>query len=151
MRQILMLPAVGSLAIAAFLALAPASYAETVTFKANLSAADEVPPNPSTGTGSVTATYDTATKTLSWDGTFSGLTGPVAAAHIHGPAPAGKNAGVVFWISDHNTKDHPFTSPFKGSATLDDKQADDLMAGQYYVNLHTAAHPGGEVRGQLVK
>jgi hypothetical protein len=85
---------------------------------------------------------------LTWEGTFSGLTGPATAAHIHGPAPAGKNAGVLVWLSE---KGKPFTSPFKGSITLSDAQANDLTDGMCYVNIHTAANPGGEIRGQLVK
>lgn len=146
-RSILSL-CVGTAAGAALLASAAPSHAAGVTFKADLKAGSEVPPNQSGGTGSVSATFDPATKQLSWSGDYSGLTGPVTAAHIHGPADPGKNAGVVMWISD---KGQPFPSPFKGSATLTDAQADDLMAGQYYINIHTAANPGGEIRGQLVK
>jgi len=142
---------IGSAASAVLLASASPTYAAAVTFKADLKGSSEVPPNQTSGTGSVTATFDPATKQLSWNGSYSGLTGPVTAAHIHGPAEAGKNAGVVLWISDHDTKAHPFPSPFSGSATLTDAQAADLQAGLCYVNIHTAANPGGELRGQLVK
>jgi hypothetical protein len=45
----------------------------------------------------------------------------------------------------------PAASPVKGSATLSEAQAADLMAGKYYFNVHTAANPGGEIRGQVVK
>lgn len=138
----------GGAAGAALLASAAPSYAATVTFKADLKGSSEVPPNQTTGSGSVTVTYDPATKQLSWSGSYSGTTGPITAAHIHGPAEPGKNAGVVMWISE---KGQPFPSPFKGSATLTDAQAADLMAGLYYVNLHTTANAGGELRGQLVK
>src|ERR1700761_5446585 len=89
---------VGGAAGAAFLASTP-SYAAATTFKADLKGSSEVPPNSSAGAGSVTMTYDPATKELTWDGTYSGLTGPVTAAHIHGPAEPGKNAGVVLWLS----------------------------------------------------
>ncbi len=139
---------VGGAAGAALIASGSPSLAAPVTFKADLKGASEVPPNTTSGTGSVTMTFDPATKELTWNGSYSGLTGPVTAAHIHGPAEPGKNAGVVMWLS---TKGQPFPSPFKGSAKLSDAQAGDLMAGQYYVNIHTAANPGGEVRGQLVK
>jgi hypothetical protein len=141
----------GGAASAALLAFAPKTYAATTQFKADLKASSEVPPNQTTGTGAVTATFDPDTKQLTWNGSYSGLTGPVTAAHIHGPAEVGKNAGVVIWISDHDTKAHPFPSPFQGSATLTDAQASDLQAGLWYVNIHTAANPGGELRGQLMK
>ena len=139
---------VGSAAGAALLASGAPSYAATTTFKADLKGSSEVPPNTTSGTGSVTATYDPATKELTWSGTFSGLTGPAMAAHFHGPAEVGKNAGVQIWISE---KGKPFDSPFKGSAKLTDAQASDLMNGQWYVNIHTKANAGGEIRGQLVK
>jgi hypothetical protein len=122
--------------------------AETVTFKAALKASSETPANNSKGTGSVTATYDTASKVLTWKGTYSGLTGAATMAHFHGPAEAGKNAGVAVWIS---TKGTPFPTSFEGEATLTDAQAADLLGGRWYVNIHTAANPGGEIRGQLLK
>jgi hypothetical protein len=117
-------------------------------FKADLKSSSEVPPNATTGTGTVTVTFDPATKMLTWNGTYSGLSGDPTAAHFHGPAEVGKNAGVAIFIS---TKGTPFTSPFSGSATLTDAQASDLMAGLWYTNIHTAANPGGEVRGQVMK
>lgn len=143
MRQVIAFP-VGAAVIAALLAFAPTAYAETVKFKADLTGASEVPPNTAKGTGTVTATYDTATKQLSWKGDYSGLSGPATAAHFHGPAPAGKNAGVEIAIK-------PPTSPLEGSATLTDAQASELMTGDWYVNIHTEANKGGEVRGQLTK
>ncbi len=124
------------------------SQAAPMNFKATLNGATEVPPNTTTGSGTVTATFDPATKMLTWEGSFSGLTGPATAAHFHGPAEAGKNAGVAVWISE---KGQPFTSPFKGSATLTDGQATDLQNGLWYANVHTAANPGGELRGQMTK
>jgi len=139
---------VGGAAGAALLASASPSFAATTTFKADLKGASEVPPNQTAGTGSVTATLDDATKELTYSGTFSGLTGPAMAAHFHGPAEAGKNAGVQIWISE---KGKPIDSPFKGSVKLTDAQAADLVAGQWYVNIHTKANPGGELRGQLAK
>jgi hypothetical protein len=143
MRQMIALP-VGVAAIAALLAFASPTYAETMKFKADLKGAREVPPNQSAGTGTVTATYDTASKQLSWKGSYAGLSGPATAAHFHGPAPAGQNSGVAVAIK-------PATSPFEGSATLTDAQATDLMGGNWYVNVHTDANKGGEVRGQLMK
>jgi hypothetical protein len=144
--------AAGSAAGAVLLASAKPTYAAPTAFKASLKGATEVPPTTSAGTGTATVTYDAATKMVTWQGTFSGLTGPATAAHSHGPADPGKNAGVIVPLS---TKDTPFTSPFSGSATLSDDKAAALAAaltgGQAYVNIHTAANPGGEVRGQLAK
>jgi hypothetical protein len=135
---------IGGLALAACLAAASPVLAETVTFKASLAAATEVPPNDSKATGAVTATLDTATKKLTWQGTYSGLSGAPTAGHFHGPADPGKNAGVAVPITAS-------ASPFQGSADLTDAQVADLTAGKWYVNVHTEAHKGGEIRGQLTK
>ncbi|MGA9948800.1 MAG: CHRD domain-containing protein [Xanthobacteraceae bacterium] len=139
---------VGGAAGAVLLGSATPSRAAPINFKATLNGATEVPPNQTTGSGTVTASFDPATKELTWSGSFSGLTGPATAAHFHGPAEPGKNAGVAIWISE---KGKTLDSPFKGSATLTDAQASDLQAGLMYTNVHTAANPGGELRGQLVK
>jgi hypothetical protein len=119
--------------------------ASAETFKATLDAKSEVPPNASTATGTADINYDPASKKLSWKLTYSGLSGPATAAHFHGPAEPGKNAGVAVAIPNADT------SPAEGSATLTDAQAADLEAGKYYVNVHTAANPGGEIRGQVTK
>jgi hypothetical protein len=113
--------------------------------KATLDSKSETPPNASTATGTADINYDAASKKLTWKLTYSGLTGPATAAHFHGPAEAGKNAGVAVAIPNATT------SPSEGSATLTDAQAADLLAGKYYVNVHTAANPGGEIRGQVTK
>jgi hypothetical protein len=113
-------------------------------FQAKLNAASEVPPKTSQGTGELTATLDTSTKELTYKLSFSGLTGPATMAHFHGPAAAGANAGVAVPIP------HP-VSPVEGHATLTAAQITDLEAGKWYVNVHTAANPGGELRGQVTK
>jgi len=118
--------------------------AEQINFKADLSGASEVPPVTSAGKGTATAALDTASKTLSWTVTYSGLT--PTAGHIHGPAAAGTNAGVLVPFSGNN-----LASPIKGSAKLTDAQISDLEAGRTYINLHTADNKGGEIRGQLVR
>ncbi|MCJ2013927.1 CHRD domain-containing protein [Methylobacterium sp. J-076] len=124
----------------AFLTVTGAQAAEG--FRAALTGASEVPATESKGTGEVTASYDAATKRLSWKGSYSGLTGPVTAAHFHGPAKAGENAGVLIPVDAK-------ASPFSGEATLDEAKAADLEAGKMYFNLHTAANPKGEIRGQV--
>jgi hypothetical protein len=136
--------AVSSVVVAVALVGAPAM-AETITMKADLAGASEVPPVNTSGKGNLTATYDTATKKLSWQGTVSGLTGDATAAHFHGPTEPGKNAGVL--VPAPGVK----SGAFEGSATLTDDQAKALTAGQTYFNIHTAANPQGEVRGQVTK
>ncbi len=132
------------LVIAAAVAATPV-LAEMMSFKADLKGASEVPAVTSQGTGNVTATYDTVSKKLSWKGTVSGLSGNATAAHFHGPAEPGKNAGVMVPAPGVTT------GAFEGSATLTDDQAKALTAGQTYFNVHTAANPNGELRGQVVK
>jgi CHRD domain-containing protein len=131
------------LALGTTVAFAGPAFAEKM--KATLDAKSEVPPNASAGTGTADIDYDADTKKLSWKLSYSGLTGPATAAHFHGPAEPGKDAGVAVAIPNATT------SPTEGSATLTDAQAADLMAGKYYVNVHTAANPGGEIRGQVTK
>jgi len=131
-----------SLSVFTLFVICGAARADQVKFRANLAAGPGI---TSAGKGAATATLDTATKTLTWDVEYSGLSGPATAAHIHGPADPGKDAGVVV----------PFTgslaSPIKGSATLTDAQIGQLESGKWYINIHTAANKGGEIRGQLVR
>ncbi len=111
---------------------------------AELKASTEVPPNDSTGAGTLTATYDTVTKTLTYAVSYTGLTGPATAAHFHGPAAAGVNAGVVVPVK-------AVASPIKAEATLTDAQAADLQSGKWYFNVHTDKNKGGEIRGQVTR
>ncbi len=123
---------------------AVAAHAETITFKANLSGGAEVPPKVTEGKGTTTATLDTATKILTYSEDYTGLSGPATAAHFHGPADPGANAPVAVPFANP-------VSPIQGSATLTDAQMADLMAGKWYANVHTAANPAGEIRGQLTR
>jgi hypothetical protein len=126
--------------------MASPALAEVVKYHADLKAADEVPPNDSAGAGTVEATYDTDSKVLAWTVSYNALTGPVTAAHFHGPADPGQNADPVVPLEGDLT-----VSPVTGQATLTDDQAADLEAGKWYFNLHTAEHPDGEIRGQVTK
>lgn len=93
------------------------------------------------GTGSGTAKLDTDTNTFSWDATFSGLSSAVTVAHFHGPAARSENAGVVVPIGT--------VSPDSGSAVITPAEAADLIAGHWYLNIHSANFPPGEIRGQV--
>jgi hypothetical protein len=132
-----------TLALGAAVAFAGPAFADKM--KATLDGASQVPANTSAGKGAADIDYDPASKKLSWKVTYSGLSGPATAAHFHGPAAAGANAGVKVPIPNATS------SPVEGSVTLTDEQAADLVAGKYYVNIHTAANPGGEIRGQVTK
>jgi hypothetical protein len=114
-----------------------------LAFTTQLRAGNEVPPNASQGTGSVDAVFNKDTNLFRWKANFTGLSGPATAAHFHGPSAVGANAGVALpWPS-------PIRSPLEGSATLSPAQAADLLAGRWYANIHTAANPAGELRGQM--
>jgi len=119
----------------------------SMTFKAHLTAKDEVPPNASAGTGDGTFTLNPATKELTWSLSYSGLTGPATASHLHGPAKPGENKGVAVPLGPNGN----LPSPITGKATLTDAQMADLQAGMYYANIHTDANKGGEIRGQVMK
>jgi CHRD domain len=134
-----------ALLAAALLMTAASAVAETVTLKGDLKGSNEVPPNNSTATGRAEASFDTVSRRLTWTISYSGTTGPLTGAHFHGPAEAGRNAGIVVPFQGTNA------SPITGSATLNEAQAADLLAGRWYANLHTAAHPGGELRGQMLR
>ena len=124
------------------------TYAQTDCFDITL---DGMQANAGNGTGSAglgsgTATYDSGTMMLTISGNFSGLTGTTTAAHIHS-APAGSNGGVVFGL----TFSSGVTSgTFSGSGTLTAAQEATLLADGFYVNIHTSAFGGGEIRGQLL-
>ena len=150
MPMIMFRPPIAALAAAALIATGTCSLAATVSFKAELSGAGEVPPTQSKGTGSVRATLDTVSKTLTWTGSYSGLSGPATGAHFHGPV------SYVGLTSEQNAPIQVGTpgslaSPFKGSTTITDAQAKDLMDGRWYFNIHTRANRDGEIRGQIVR
>ena len=114
-----------------------------VAFTTQLRGANEVPPIASPGSGSVDAAFNKDTMQLKWQVNFSGMTGPATAGHFHGPAAVGANAGVALgWTN-------PIVTGMQGSATLTAAQAADLMSGKWYANVHSAAFPGGELRGQM--
>ena len=114
-----------------------------VIFKAMLKGSDEVPSNTSTATGTTILTFNKDTKKFNAVTTYSGLT-PVA-GHIH-MAAKGTNGPVVYPFGVNLSS--PITYQ---SDVLTDEQVKALMDEMLYSNLHTAAFPGGEIRGQLMK
>jgi hypothetical protein len=131
-------------AVALCLLSVAVAQAKTVHFSATLSGSEQVPPVTTSGTGKAIATLDTDAKVLTYVITYSGLSGPAVAAHFHGPADKGANAPPVVPIAQSD-----LPSPIAGTADLTDSQIGELTAGKWYFNIHTAANPGGEIRGQL--
>ncbi len=136
--------------LAAFLLIAFASsspaHAGRVRLSANLDGVSEVPSVESPGTATATVWFDKDTGMVSWDVYWSGLSGDPTAAHFHGPASKHNTAGVQVDLGGNG-----FVSPFRGTAQLTDEQAAQLLAGQWYINIHTAAQPDGEIRGQVLR
>ena len=116
-------------------------------FAATIDAAQEVPTNASPGTGSATLVLNNAQTSLSYSVTYTGLTSNRTNAHIHGPAPAGVNAGVLHGLQNQ-------TGTTSGSANgvwaIPAANVTHLFNGQLYINIHSANFPGGEIRGQIV-
>jgi hypothetical protein len=137
LRRVLLAAAFG----AAFVSAASAA---TVNYTARLSGQAEVPKTASKGKGKFDSTFDTQSKVLNYTLTFNGLSGPATAAHIHGPATRAQSASVIAPLGDKNP-----ASPVTGSVTLTDDQVKMLQSAKLYVNVHTAANPGGEIRGQI--
>lgn len=135
------------LTIASFLILASFASAQVLVYEFNLSGLEESPPVVTAGTGEATVTLDTSTFFLTWDVTYQDLSSGVTGAHFHGPATFGTNAGVFLNMAP----DTGATSgTMVGDATLTETQAQWVMDGLAYINIHTENNPGGEIRGQVV-
>jgi transforming growth factor-beta-induced protein len=116
----------------------------TAVVELTLSGDQEVPPVETDATGSATVGLF-GNNTLFVKGTFSGFEIGGPGAHIHGPAPAGENAGILFDLTFDND-----TNSFSGIFALDDEQVGFFNDGLLYINLHSEANPAGEIRGQIV-
>jgi hypothetical protein len=125
-------------------AFATAASAATVKFHATLSPAAEFPPTRSSGSGQANASLDTVTHVLSYDVTYAGISPPATAATVNGPAPAGRNAGVIMSLGMNPT------SPIHGTTLLRPDQEQQLTSGLWYGNVVNQASPGGAIRGQLL-
>lgn len=111
----------------------------------------EVPPVQSQGSG--TARTSLVANLLRVTGSFRGLTSDLAAvegspAHVH-DGPAGSAGPIVFDLEVTPGEDRR-SGTFDGERLLDQEQLSAFQSGRYYVNVHTAAHPPGELRGQLI-
>ena len=115
--------------------------AATVTFRAELKGANVVPANLRPGRGLLIAAFDTVTRRLTWTGTYSGVSKRITGIHFHSPARPNESAGMVLAIERLS----------RGTATLSDSEAADLIAGYWYIDIHTRDYPRGEIRGQVIR
>lgn len=121
-----------------------------------LSGAQETPAVPTTALGTMDVFYTKETRILTYTVNWSGLTGPVTAAHIHGLAPTGYPAAVVQTfaltaIVRCPTISNTTCGTYKGTFLVDGVvvKEEDLLNGMYYVNIHTNTYGAGEIRGQI--
>jgi len=120
------------------------SDAHLAAFSTQMTGLNQVPRVATTASGHVDAVLNKNTLLLRWKLSFTGLSGPATAGHFHGPADVGAHAKSTVAFND------PVQSPLEGRATLTPAQAANLLTGKWYVNIHTTAHPGGEIRGQMI-
>ncbi len=113
----------------------------TQSYKANANGATEVPSNSSTATATFNGTYNSGTKTFSGTVTYSGIT-PTGWNIERGTAST-KGSLVV-------SLGAVVVSPLSFSVTLDAAAEAELKAGDYYINVTSAAYPAGEIRGKIV-
>ena len=118
-------------------------------FEISISGQHEVPPNGTPATGILTGTYDDITNLLSINIMFNGLVGPATAAHFHGPAGPGVNAGVQVPLAGFPVG--VISGTYSNVFVLTPEQETQLLAGLWYVNIHTVVFPGGEIRGQMAE
>lgn len=118
--------------------------AHLAAFSTQMTGMNQVPPVATPATGRVDAVLNKNTLLLRWKVSYAGLSGPATAGHFHGPAAIGAKAAIALPLKV------PVKSPLEGQATLSAAQAADLLAGKWYLAIHTAAHPGGEIRGQMI-
>ncbi|MDI3380889.1 CHRD domain-containing protein [Xenophilus aerolatus] len=118
---------------------------QLAAFSTRLDGRNEVPPVYSMGTGTLDAVLDRESGLFRFRLTFSNLSGPVTAAHFHGPADVGGNAPPVVSLNG------PYNVPYEGRLTLTPAQRADLLAGRWYINVHTERNPAGELRGQIIE
>lgn len=124
----------------------PASALGTHVYTVPMSGIQEFPPVATSGTGVCTVTLDDVTGSVTVSGSYSNLSGTAVAAHIHGPAPAGVNAGIVVGLTPSGGTAGTVT----GGGTLSPANITNLLNGLMYVNVHSTTHGGGEIRGQIL-
>ena len=155
-RRVVFVSVVGLLA---FALLAPGASAERVDYRAPMSHAQEVGAVNAPGAHGASVFWVSGS-TLHYRLSVKHLTGSATMAHIHAPAERGVNAGIAIWLCDSAVIPGPAITPacstttsghlVEGSVPVTMEQLAWLDSGSAYVNVHTFAHPAGEVRGQIL-
>lgn len=114
-----------------------------------LDGSQEVPAKQVAANGTMDYSYNRTTRTLTYTVKWNSLTGPISGFHIHGSASKGFNAPIVQNFSGYSTAQ---SGTYSGTFLVDGiaVKEEDFLRGQYYVNIHTALNPGGEIRGQII-
>lgn len=128
--------------VATNLTPAPPAVQPPIQLTAIINGAQERPTSvTTTATGTFTGTIDRTSRVLSYTVAYSGLT--PSAGHLHRTTLANGNGPVAVPFAN-------LTSPIIGTtSTFTQARVDSIVAGQWYVNLHTAANPAGEIRGDI--
>lgn len=141
----------GAFALVATLFSAPQAANADDVFFAVLNSNQEIqdPKPDSNALGNALMTYTKSDGMLCYSISYTTLVGEETAAHFHGPASAGQNAGVLFPISPDPSS---LGSPKSGCVgPLSNKQRKDLRKGLFYINIHSSMWPSGEIRGQVLR
>lgn len=137
-RQWQMTTRAATLLVAVALITSSAS-AETL-FTATLDGSQNVPPTGSTATGTAALILNDEETEVAYTVTYEGLEGDETAAHFH-QAPPGENGSVLYTL--------PLGTPKIGVWRVTAHDVGYLFAGEVYVNIHTTAYLGGEIRGNI--
>jgi hypothetical protein len=132
-----------SLVLTALVAACGAAAVPPAAVQVTLNGANEVPAVTTDASG--TATVTVVGNVMTVYGTFTGMDIGGLGAHVHGPAPADDTGPVVFSLFYDNTR-----KDFERIVTLTQPQLEMFQQGLLYINLHSVAHPNGEIRGQIV-
>ena len=116
------------------------------TLSGSASGAKEIPANTSTGTATISGTYNKASNSLSYTINWTGLTGNVSVAHFHGPASGTETASPML---DITIGTNGTSGTVSSTVTVTDAFENALLDGKIYYNLHSALYPNGEVRSQV--
>lgn len=142
------------LACLALVTLSLPAVSAVVNLASELDPSSEVPPVVAPGAaGSAAMVLDTDTGEFGWVISFEGLTGPATAAHFHNAPVDGTGPVVLDLETDPGVVLESIGSSsgvFAGGKTLDAASVNDILAGLWYINIHTDANPAGEIRGQVL-